>query len=218
MGNNVALFRRTRALENEIDDFLNKISEGALAFRIAVQIYVAEGRTQAFEEKLHHLKSLESTADSLRRAIEIKLYSQTLIPESRGDVLGLLETMDSVLNLMEGALWAFFIERPEIPQDFRADFADLSDKAVLSVEMLVQAARAFFRNIEAVKDHNHKVMFYEKEADKISTKLKLAVFDSNLPLPNKTHLRYFAEKIDNVADQAEDVADRLAIYTIKRTV
>ncbi len=218
MGNNVALFRRTRALENEIDDFLNKISEGALAFRIAVQIYVAEGRTQAFEEKLHHLKSLESTADSLRRAIEIKLYSQTLIPESRGDVLGLLETMDSVLNLMEGALWAFFIERPEIPQDFRADFADLSDKAVLSVEMLVQAARAFFRNIEAVKDHNHKVMFYEKEADKISTKLKLAVFDSNLPLPNKTHLRYFAEKIDNVADQAEDGADRLAIYTIKRTV
>ena len=183
-----------------------------------MQIYVAKGRTQAFEEKLHHLKSLESTADSLRRAIEIKLYSQTLIPESRGDVLGLLETMDSVLNLMEGALWAFFIERPEIPQDFRADFADLSDKAVLSVEMLVQAARAFFRNIEAVKDHNHKVMFYEKEADKISTKLKLAVFDSNLPLPNKTHLRYFAEKIDNVADQAEDVADRLAIYTIKRTV
>jgi predicted phosphate transport protein (TIGR00153 family) len=213
-----ALFRRTKALENEIDDFLNKLSEGALAFRIGVQIYVAHGRTSAFEEKLTHVNTLESTADGLRRAIETKLYSQTLIPESRGDVLGLLETLDSVLNLMEGALWAFFIERPEIPESFRADFVDLTDKAIHSVEALVQASRAFFRNIEAVADHNHKVMFFEKEADKISTKLKLAIFDSNLPLHDKTHLRYFVENIDNVADQAEDVADRLAIYTIKRTV
>jgi hypothetical protein len=213
-----ALFRRTKALENEIDDFLNKLSEGALAFRIGIQIYMAQGRTPAFEEKLGHVNTLESTADNLRRSIETKLYSQTLIPESRGDVLGLLETLDSVLNLMEGALWAFFIERPEIPESFRSDFTDLTDKAVESVDALVQASRAFFRNIEAVADHDHKVMFFEKEADKISTKLKLAIFDSNLPLPNKTHLRYFVENIDNIADQAEDVADRLAIYTIKRTV
>ena len=31
------------------------------------------------------------------------------------------------------------------------------------------ASRAFFRNIEAVADHMHKVMFYEKEADKVWT-------------------------------------------------
>lgn len=218
VGKDFALFRRTKALENEIDDFLNKLSEGALAFRMGVQVYIAQGRTAAFEEKLYHVNTLENTADNLRRSIEIKLYSQTLIPESRGDVLGLLETLDSVLNLVEGALWAFFIERPEIPEAFRVDFVDLTDKVVQSVEALVQAARAFFRNIEAVPDHNHKVMFFEKEADKISTKLKLAIFDSDLPLPNKSHLRYFVENIDNVADQAEDVADRLAIYTIKRTI
>lgn len=218
MGKDLGLFRRTKGLENEIDDFLNKISEGALAFRIGIQIYVAEGRTPAFEEKLDHVNRLEGIADHLRRSIETKLYSQTLIPESRGDVLGLLETLDSVLNGMEGALWGFFIERPEIPKSFNSDFVDLADKVVQSVEELVRAARAFFRNIEAVADHNHKVMFFEKEADKISTKLKLAIFDSDLPLPNKAQLRNFVESIDNVADQAEDVADRLAIYTIKRTI
>jgi hypothetical protein len=218
VGREFALFRRTKALENEIDDFLDKLSEGALAFRIGVQIYLAHGRTPAFEEKLYHVNSLENDADNLRRSIETKLYSQTLIPESRGDVLGLLETLDSVLNLMEGALWAFSIETPEIPEPFRSDFNGLTDMAVESVEALVQGSRAFFRNIEAVPDHNHKVMFFEKEADKISTKLKRAIFESSLPLPNKTHLRYFAESIDNIADRAEDVADRLAIYTIKRTV
>ena len=62
-------------------------------------------------------------------------------------------------------------------------------------------------------------MFYEKEADKVSTKLKRAIFDSDdLELANKSHLRNFVEHIDNIADWSEDVADRLAIYAIKRSI
>jgi predicted phosphate transport protein (TIGR00153 family) len=207
LSKNVPLFRRTKALENEIDAFLDKLSQAGLSFRRAVQIYLAEGAN-----------TLESTADHLRRGIETQLYAQTLIPESRGDVLGLLENLDSVLNLFEGALWGFSIETPDIPEEFRGDFAVLADQAVNAVESIVLASRAFFRNIEAVADHMHKVMFYEKEADKVSTKLKRAIFASELPLSHKAHLRNFVEHIDNVADRAEDVADRLAIYTIKRTV
>jgi len=60
-------------------------------------------------------------------------------------------------------------------------------------------------------------MFFEKEADKVSTKLKQAIFSSDMDLSHKMHLRNFVEHIDNVADWAEDVADRLAIYVIKRT-
>ena len=80
------------------------------------------------------------------------------------------------------------------------------------------ASRAFFRDIEAVGNHNHKVLFYEKEADKMGTRLKRGIFASDLPLSRKAQLRNFVEVIDNVADKSEDVADRLSIYTIKRTV
>ena len=41
---------------------------------------------------------------------------------------------------------------------------------------------------------------------------------TELPLSHKAQLRNFVEHIDNLADRSEDVADRLAIYTIKRTV
>ena len=123
-----------------------------------------------------------------------------------------------MLNLFEGSLWAFFIEKPEIPDQYHNDFEALTDLAVQSVETLVLASRAFFRNIDAVSDHNHKVLFFEKEADKVSTKLKIAIFSSDLELSHKTHLRNFVEHIDNIPDWAEDVADRLAIYSIKRTV
>jgi uncharacterized protein Yka (UPF0111/DUF47 family) len=87
-----------------------------------------------------------------------------------------------------------------------------------SADTLVHAIRAFFVEAKAVKDHLHKVLYYEKEADRIGDNLKRKVFRMDLELSKKFHLRYFALHIQNVSDRAEEVADRLAIYTIKRTI
>jgi uncharacterized protein Yka (UPF0111/DUF47 family) len=62
------------------------------------------------------------------------------------------------------------------------------------------------------------VIFYETQADKLSTKLQRAIFESELSLERKMHLRYFVERIDDLANSAEDVADTLAIYAIKRRI
>lgn len=215
---NLSLFRRTGGLENQIDEFLDQLAQAALVFKLAVKTYLAEGPTPDFEEKLHQVNTLESRGDQLRRTIEADMYAHMLIPDARGDVLGLLENLDSILNLFQGALWDFAIETPEIPDTLHLGYQTLAEMSVMAVESLVLASRGFFRSIETVGDHMHKVLFYEKEADKVSTRLKRNIFATELELSRKTHLRYFAEKIDSIADRAEDVADRLVIYTIKRKV
>lgn len=217
-GSGIRLFGRTKALESEIDEFLDKLSESALVFKHALRTYFRHGICDEFEERLKHVNTLESQADQLRRSIERQLYAHTLIPESRGDVLGLVENLDRIINMLEGTLWSFSIEKPDIPESYHADYMALAEMSVMAVEHVVMASRAFFTKVEDVSNHTHKVMFYEKETDKISTKLKRAIFDSDLDLARKAHLRHFAEHIDNAADSAEDVADRLAIYAIKRTV
>lgn len=212
------LFRRTKDLEGQIDEFLDNLSESAVMFRLGVRTFLKEGVNGEFKQKLKAVNKLESEADELRRNIEKELYTHTLIPDARGDVLGLIETLDHVLNLFEGALWAIAIEKPDIPEEFEPDFRKLTNMVVQAADALVLAARSFFRSPHMVGDYNHKVLVYEKEADKISTRLKTDIFDSDLSLSHKVHLRNFVELIDNVADWAEDVADRLAIYAIKRTV
>lgn len=212
------LFGRTKDLEGQIDEFLDNISEAAVMFRLGVRTYLKEGPNGEFKQKLKAVNQLESESDGLRRSIEKELYTHTLIPDARGDVLGLIETLDHVLNLFEGALWAIAIEKPQIPDEFEPGFRKLTNMVVQAADALVLAARSFFRSPHMVGDYNHKVLVYEKEADKISTQLKQGIFDSDLNLSRKVHLRNFVEQIDNVADWAEDVADRLAIYAIKRTV
>ena len=213
----VALFNKTRELESQIDEFCDKVDQGAMTFKIGIHCYINDD-FPAFDEKLKQINLLESRVDDLRRNVERRLYEQTLIPESRGDVLGLLEYMDTILNKCEGAMWQFAIEKPHIPEEFRADYMNLVDAAVAAVDSLVAASRAFFRGSETVTDHMHKVLFYEKEGDKISTRLKMAIFADGLDLAHKAQLRNFVEHVDNIADTAEDVADRLAIYSIKRSI
>lgn len=212
------LFRRTKELEQKIDSFFDKISEAAVVYRIAVRSYLKEGLSDDFQDRLDRVNKLESDADNLRREIEQQLYSNTLIPDSRGDVLGLIETADQLLSKFEGSLWAFHIEKPEIHEEFRDGFKKLTGMVVKAVDELGLGARAFFRSPHDVPAYNHKVRLYEKEADIIGSNLKIAIFDSDLDLANKLHMREFVEQIDSIADMAEDVSDRLAIYAIKRLV
>jgi predicted phosphate transport protein (TIGR00153 family) len=210
------IFGRTRALESQIDEFLDKVSEAGLVFSRAMKVYLDQGACPDFEGFLEHGTRVEHRGDDLRRTIETALYAQTLIPDFRGDVLSLLEDMDDLVNIYEANLYRFSIEKPVIPSEYHRDFQELTETVVKCVETVVLAARAFFRDSETVRVYNAKVMFYESEADKISTKLKRAVFASNLDLAHKTQLRYFVERVDELANQAEDIADYLAIYTIKR--
>jgi hypothetical protein len=211
------LFRRTRALEAQIDQLLDAISEGCLVFEQGIADYLRPDPEQ-FEQRLRAVAEFEHKADALRREIETRLYRESLIPDHRGDVLGLLENIDNVIDEAKKTLAQFAVERPEIPADLAPDYLELAHAGGQSAQHLVSAVRSFFRDITAVPDHVHKVYFYEKEADRLADRLKRRIFARDLELAHKIHLRYFCLHVEMVSDRAEDVADRLAIYTIKRTL
>ncbi len=214
----ITLFNKTRMLESQIDDFFDKVSEAGIVFSQALEIYLEAGACDDFDTLLKQEAGIEGKGDTLRRNIEVELYAQTLIPDLRGDVLRLLEDMDNLMNVYEGNLYRISIQQPDIPEQFHAGYLELTRTVVACVESVVLAARSFFRDINSVRDHNAKVIFYETQADKLSTKLQRAIFSSELSLERKMHLRYFVERIDDLANSAEDVADTLAIYAIKRRV
>ena len=210
------LFRRTKELESQVDKFFDQLSEAAVIYRLAVRGYLRAGVSEEFTARLEHVSAKEADADSLRRQIEHALYTNLLIPDSRGDVLGLIETADEILSLFKSSLWAFEVETPEIHKDLNAGYRRLTNMVVKSVDELAAGCRVFFRSPHLVSSYNAKVTLYEKEADKISYTLKKQIFSSDLGLAEKIHLREFVDHIDAIADQAEDVADRLTIYAVKR--
>ncbi len=213
-----SILKRRLDIGKQIDDFLDQVSEAGLLFKHGVSDYL-KGNQSAFSEKIEHLIDVEHQGDALRRSLEEQLYIQTLIPESRGDVLELLEAMDALLDRFKGALYRFDIEQPEIHPEFHEEFTELINYVVEAVEAMVRSSRAFFKKISGVADHMHKVSYWETESDKVSTRLQRAIFNKDdLHLSRKIQLRDFVMHVDKIADRAEDVSDKLSIYVIKRSL
>ena len=213
------LFSRSKDLQASMDGFIDRVEKAGLIFYEGLKAYLS-GKMERFEEYSKELTELESKADAVRRDIKYKLYTHMLIPESRGDVLGVLETLDDVIDTTEKVLEHFYIETPDIPEYLREDFKDLAELSNKSVEELAKASRAFFTELKMVNNYVNKVHFYEHEADKLEKSIKHKIFnsDTEMDLSIRMHLRYFTEKIALLSDEAESVAERLAIYAIKRRI
>ena len=210
------IFKKKIGIEGQVDEFLNQVSDGGVLCQNGIDAYL-RGDSEAFAGVKASIWDMEHRGDFLRRDIEKNLYQKTLIPESRGDVMRLLEDMDTLLDRFKGLISQFEIEQPEIYPEFHEYFKELLHYSVESVEATVCSCRAFFNDVNEVDDYIHKISFWEKESDKASTMLQKTIFgDGRLSLSQKMHLRYFAKMVDRIADDAEHVGDRLNIYVIKR--
>ena len=213
-----SLFGQTKQLEREIDQFVDILSEVGLIFKSIVSLYLNNGSADKFDGMVEQVRGMESKADKITKEVERTLYEETLIPDARSDVLRLLEHMDELIGMYQGNCYHFSIQKPDFPKEFHGDLISLCETVVNCVESLCLTVRSFFRDTKSVRDNAHKGTFYEKESDKQFSSLARKIFNSELPLDQKMHLRYFVEKIDRICDQAEDIADEIQIYTIKRSI
>lgn len=213
----ISLFSKTNELIMKIDNFIDLTVVASLHLKEGIKEYI-KGSKDDLERRLQSIMEAESDADNLRKDIESQLYSQTLIPESRGDVLGVLESMDSIIDISKGTLFEFSIEKPDLPESIKEGIVDLIEAPIKAIEALAYAARAYFYDVHSVKDHINIVKFYEKESDIAAEKIKRNVYALDLHLSQKMQLKSFISHIDSLADNAEAIADRLAIASIKRIV
>jgi predicted phosphate transport protein (TIGR00153 family) len=212
-----SIFSVTKNLVMKIDSYIDLVGESVLHFAEGVKLYLS-GKEDEFNERLNIIRMLEGRADGLRQDIEAQLYVQTLIPESRSDVLEILEEMDSIIDFSRSIMFDFFIEKPDIPDVLHDRIKKLTETAVNTTQALVQATRSYFYDVNSVKDHLHKVSFFENESDNIAEKAKREIFDLDTNLSRKLHIKNFIVSIDTISDTAEDISNRVSIAAIKRIV
>lgn len=212
-------FKNAKKSIDLIEEFLTLIDQGSLIFKEGVKNYL-QGKRENFEDNLKTIANLSSDADIKKREIENILYTQSLMPQLRGDILKLLEELNNIIDLAKSNLLEFDVEVPLIPTELNQDLTKLSELSVFAIDSLIPAARAYFRDPDSVKEHLHRVYLYEKEADKLALSIKRRVFQEmiQLKLSEKIHLRYFTLHIEILSDVAQKAADLLSIMAIKRTI
>lgn len=191
------------------------MDESVLTFKEGVKNYLYNS-TESFKNNLQHLANLELESDSIRKEIEHTLYTQSLMPQLRGDIMKLLEEMDNIIDLSKKSVpvWCWNAFDTIISHQW---FLKLTQISASAAESVIPAAKSYFNDPSSVNDKIHRVYFYEKETDVLADMIRRKVFREmpELKLAEKFHLRYFTLHIENISDNAEKVADLLTIMAIK---
>jgi predicted phosphate transport protein (TIGR00153 family) len=214
-----SLFGRSHAIEREIDEFLDKVSESALVTVAMVQHSLDSSSAdldEAEQGRIDQMLELKRNTSRLRREIESDLYTEMLIPDVLGDVASLIGAMHRLVEELHHAMRFSRYARIETPDFLRSDGRELVTAVGNSVDQLVLAARAFFRDFTHVRDFVHKVSFYESECDAVRDRLLENIYASDLDLSRQDHMARAVRELDSVADRAERIADMLTIFAIKR--
>lgn len=211
-------WKREKEVRRLLQEYF-EVSDRALAeFEGAMRCFLDEGPCEAFREADVRVHKSESRADDLRTRIEKEMYSRALLPESRGDILGLLENFDRMPNLAETITFMIDTQQIPVPGPFRPDFLRLLECNLEAYRLVRQTVDLLFTEPDAVCEAVKPVDAKESESDRIERELILRVFQSDLDRADMILLRELISRLGDISDSAESVAHRLEIISLKRRI
>ncbi|MEW5804863.1 MAG: DUF47 family protein [bacterium] len=201
-----------------INSYLQKASECIDTFLKAFLIYLENEDCIVFHELVDRINQSEAEADELRREIEIMLYEKALIPESRSDILDVLESVDKIPNKAQSVILQLDTECLHIPEQFKEQFRQLAEVNAQTFMDIAHAVQATFDNIKKVRYLTAAIGVKERSSDSIERGLIRKVFQSSIPIGEKILLKELIIETGNISDRAEDAGDRLNVIAAKRII
>ncbi|PKM65757.1 MAG: hypothetical protein CVU95_14325 [Firmicutes bacterium HGW-Firmicutes-2] len=210
---------RNKELENEIEEYLCCLHNGAMIFYEGIKDYIHKN-DKRFKERVRAVIEHEKEADGHLKNLKFTLYRYNLIPDLSADILELMDAMDDISDVSKQVLLDLDIERPYMEDEFSEDFIEIAKISLKAVEALMGGVRLFFTHVKTIDDYISKVYFYESEVDKLEEVLKTKIFQNSetLDLSQKMHLSYFVKKTAALSDIAEQMAIKLSVFKFKRGI
>lgn len=211
-------WRKEKNVEEMLDKYFGECDRCFELVEKAFDTLMESGNGPAFEAGVNRTHESESAADDLRREIELTMYSRALLPESRGDLLGLLESFDTLLTAAETVLYDLHCQKTVIPDDLLPMFKRLIDTNLQAYYLLRKAVEALLHNprvtLHAVKEVDAK----ESESDRLEREILKRSYSADIQGYQKRELKELVRQIGRISDLAEHAADRIGIIALKRQI
>ncbi len=212
------LYRRNRDLQRELSLYVAEARRvfDIVAAGLAQAAAVDRGEHADLAEAVRLSHAAESECDRIRRQIERDLFEKSLLPEAREDIMTLLECLDLVVNQAEDVLRQIVLQHLVLPAVFRPAYADLGRHCHETAVSLLDQADAALANDPRCRTLGDAVKAGESRIDHDEQGLIGAIFASDLALAEKLHYRDLVSMTAAIGDLAEDAANLLTVFMLKR--
>ena len=211
-------FRQQNKVETLYNEYIGQWRLCTQNFASASQVFLKVGNGQTFSFWCETTHKSESKADDLRRNIEYLLYSKALLPESRRDILEILESTDKILNKIESVLFQIHLENIALPEPIKPFFERMFKITIECLKVADQAVSGYFSRQDNILELCKEIDTKESECDHVEREALRTLFNEDFPWHTRLQLKNLIIEIGNITDRIESVADRLVIHSVKRRV
>ncbi len=203
--------RREKEVLGQCGDHLAKIIETVKQMSRGVAAY-ERGDLDVAKSFAEAASQREKEADEIKRAILTDLVKGMFHPIDRDEILRFVLEADGIASNAKAAVRKLtMIPRDDVSDSLSAELSRLGEKLVDTVEAMRDAFNALINGSEEVFELAQKVESFEEEIDEFRVHLIQNHFLPWCTGEERTGfciiLKEAMDNMENVADQAEDVAD-----------
>ena len=211
-------FKKQYAVEEKIQRLLRYLEDMAHLYQGAYEAYL-DGSSDDFAQRNEELNKIEKEMDDLGLQIQMTLMRESLMPDSRDDLLWFLTKLDKVPSSFKHSLGEIALEKPEIPEDFQVPLKKMLIHTHDAVKALAHATDSLFSDLRGVRQHVEEVGRQESEVDHVEYKLLKKIFQNEkFELARQYQLKGILRQLGAVTNLAEDVADAVLILSTKHSI
>lgn len=209
---------KQKKIESSLAQYREKVSTCLGIFEKSFLEYLENPDKSILEKNCVEIHKAESIADDIRRDIEVLMYSKALFPESRRDILVLLETMDRVPNQAESTIHMISNQQISFPKQFHAQLIEMVNLCMRCGNAMLDASAKLFTDFTTATIMIGKIDELESEADHLENSIIKQIFSCEMDGFDKIMLRDTVKQIAAITDRAENVGDQIRIIVAKRRV
>ena len=212
------LFKKEQKVQELIFTYLDNLKMTQDHFEKAMDCFFDFGLGENYDFLITQTHKFESRADDTRYEIIEMMYSKVLIPESRGDILKLLESIDVIPNHFETLLFMIQGQKLRVPDFITPDLRQLIKVSLECCDLVIKQVEALFKKTEDIKALVFTIDSHESRCDHIEREIVKKIFDSELDPFQKLQLKELVIHMGEISDQADRVSRSIYIFSIKRRV
>ena len=199
-----------------IKNHLDLVERTIESLRDYLNMYFSDGEkaTVIYER----IQTLESDADRVRRKMETDMYSGAFLPNFRGDLLGLIESVDKIANKAEFVADLIELQHPVIPDELKDGILRQIDLSLETFRMLKRSIEYLFEDLKKAGEYVILTEKREHEEDEVERGNIKKLFELDIERCAKLEIKEIIRSIGDIADRAEDSSDRVEIIILKRRV
>ena len=211
-------FKKERQLESLIYSYLENLGKIQNHFVKAMKTCLKDGTCDDFHFLMDQTHKYESRADDLRDEINELMYSRALIPESREDIMALLERVDEIPRSFEHVLNIILTEKIALPDFLVLDIQELIRISIESCDLMAKQIDVMIKKREGIRTLMSTIDQNESHCDHIERRIIVKLFESDLEPFLKMQLKELVIVLGEISDQVDRVSKRVNIMAMKRRV